>query len=73
MLIFLITPLSCAKMTGGKGIEFVDFDERIIAGCDGFKPITWSQNDTDETIIQVKQHNAIMSNFCGVSNDEEHF
>lgn len=33
--------------------------------CQIAKPIYWDARDTDETIKQAKEHNAIGKNFCG--------
>lgn len=33
--------------------------------CQGAKPIRWSQMDTDETIAQIKELNAIGGKLCG--------
>ncbi len=32
--------------------------------CDVWKPISWSQKDTDETIVQVKVNNARRNGWC---------
>jgi hypothetical protein len=32
--------------------------------CLSFEPITWSQKDTDETVRQVKAHNAVWKALC---------
>lgn len=36
--------------------------------CLSFTPIYWLPDDTPETIIQVKQHNAAWSALCGKQN-----
>jgi hypothetical protein len=33
--------------------------------CDGAKPIYWSKKDTDKTIWQIKEHNAVGKQSCG--------
>jgi hypothetical protein len=33
--------------------------------CGAFKPITWSPNDTDATLRQVREHNAAWDQLCG--------
>jgi hypothetical protein len=33
--------------------------------CVVAKPIAWSAHDSDETILQVKEHNAAGSALCG--------
>lgn len=47
---------SCALMTGTSVSKH--------AGCESFKPITWSPNDTDETLKQIKAHNAVWKSLC---------
>ena len=32
--------------------------------CTAYLPITWSQQDTVETIHQIKQHNAVWFELC---------
>lgn len=32
--------------------------------CQAFKPITWSTKDTDQTIGEVKEHNAAWKAVC---------
>ena len=33
--------------------------------CAVAKPIAWSDRDTDETIVEVKEHNAVGAALCG--------
>lgn len=33
--------------------------------CDIAKPIYWADGDTDETILQAKEHNAVGKSLCG--------
>ena len=44
---------SCTTMTGSNARE-----------CLMFEPITWSEVDTPETILQVKEHNAVWMGRC---------
>lgn len=50
----------CATTTGSAAIE---------PGADTFcrisRPISWSQSDTDQTIREVKAHNAVGVRLCG--------
>lgn len=32
--------------------------------CEAFKPITWSSQDTDQTIREIKAHNAAIKALC---------
>lgn len=50
---------SCATTTGSGAIE------TPAAFCDVAKPIAWSARDTDGTIAQVKEHNAVGVALCG--------
>ncbi len=66
MLLFVMLTLSgCGTTTGSAVIE-------PVAGADTFcrvaKPITWSSRDTDETIREVKAHNAVFARLCGGTN-----
>lgn len=47
---------SCASLTGG--------DETDRALCTQFRPISWSTRDTDQTIREVKAHNAVGVAVC---------
>ena len=44
----------CQTMTAGAATE-----------CRIFRPITWSRQDTDPTVRQVKSHNAAGKAACG--------
>jgi hypothetical protein len=33
--------------------------------CQAFQPITWSKQDTDDTLRQIKAHNAVYLTLCG--------
>ena len=56
----LLTPLlilqGCATTTGSAGTDAVV--------CAAFEQIRWSKKDTDETIRQVKGHNAAWKAVC---------
>jgi hypothetical protein len=32
--------------------------------CSAFEPIRWSSKDTDDTIRQAKEHNAVWASIC---------
>jgi len=53
----MLTLAGCAKETpsGGTSLTF----------CDGAKPILWSSKDTDGTLRQIKEHNAVGVDACG--------
>ncbi len=48
--------IGCASQTAGGGTK--------AALCDQFRPIRWSASDTDETIRQAKQANAVGKAIC---------
>jgi hypothetical protein len=35
------------------------------AFCTAAQPISWSKRDTDVTIVQIKEHNAVGHELCG--------
>ena len=51
----------CAQTTGSGG----KIDASPLTFCQGARPILWSARDTDGTISQVKEHNAVGANACG--------
>lgn len=52
----------CATLTTAFGAtEAIDTKE---VACAAFKPITWSTRDTDETIAEVREHNAAYAELC---------
>lgn len=42
-----------------------DATDQTKIACEAFKVITYSRRDTDETIIQVREHNAAWAHLCG--------
>lgn len=55
MLAALLTLTSCARTT------VIEETDKM---CVIFKPVTWETSDTDKTIYEVKQHNAVWDNKC---------
>ena len=53
--ILLLTLTSCETPMATVGTD---------AFCSIAKPITWSVHDTDETIREVKEHNAVYTKLC---------
>lgn len=49
--------IGCASQTGSSATK--------VALCDQFRPIRWSASDTDETIRQAKEANAVGKAICG--------
>jgi hypothetical protein len=56
LLIPLATLTGCATTTASVGTDAV--------ACSAFEPIRWSKKDTDDTIRQVKGHNAAWMAVC---------
>lgn len=54
-LTLILTGCASKTSSGGTSLTF----------CDGAKPIFWSSKDTDGTIRQVKEHNAVGVDACG--------
>jgi hypothetical protein len=57
MLGALLLLTACAPQTPSSGSPD--------AFCAIAHPLTWSQKDTDETIIGIKEHNAVGVKLCG--------
>ena len=55
-LTLLLILQGCATTTGSTGNDVV--------ACSAFEPIRWSAKDTDDTIRQVKEHNAAWKGIC---------
>ena len=51
----------CMTMTASVGTD--------ASFCQVAKPIAWSSRDTDATIEQVKEHNAVGATLCGWRRD----
>ena len=58
LLMPLLILQGCATTTGSAVADAV--------ACSAFHPIRWSANDTDETIRQVKGHNAAWQAVCPI-------
>jgi hypothetical protein len=57
-LLLTLVPIlpGCATTTASVGTDSV--------ACSAFGPIRWSERDTEETIRQVKEHNAAWAAIC---------
>jgi hypothetical protein len=65
-LLFATLSLSvaaCAPVMNSSGATSV--------ACQAFEPIRWSQKDTDGTLSQVKEHNAVGKELCGWGRQEK--
>lgn len=56
--------MGCASLTGIGVTDFPQEVDPVAAACIAFKPISWSTRDTDATILEVKQHNAVWKVLC---------
>lgn len=65
-LFVMLTLTSCAARTDSVATEPITGAENF---CRIAKPITWSSRDTDETIREVKAHNAAGVALCGWKGD----
>ncbi|MBL4756805.1 MAG: hypothetical protein JKY32_03935 [Rhizobiales bacterium] len=58
----------CLVMVLGLGLACNHPDEvrlRVIdTSCQAYQPFRWSVDDTDETIEQARQHNAVYDHLC---------
>jgi hypothetical protein len=60
-----LTLASCATTTTlSVGTKVDQRGPSSLLFCDGAKPIYWAADDTDKTIRQVKEHNAVGKTFC---------
>jgi hypothetical protein len=64
LLVSLSILLGCETMMGSGATEPVAVD----SFCAVAKPISWVVEDTDETIRQVKAHNAVWKKLCQTAN-----
>lgn len=54
----------CALLTSLSGPKKPTYDPRPLM-CQVFVPIHWSPKDTDDTIKEIKAHNAVWLDVCG--------
>lgn len=66
VMLIVLTTTSCAWMTGSVETSAPPPAARF---CETYEPILWSQQDTDETIRQVKRENAKWKAICERSED----
>ena len=62
-MICALTLASCASLTSSSGAE--------ARFCKVAKPIYWAQNDTDETLVQIKAYNDMGKRLCGWTGRED--
>ena len=56
--------MACETMMASGGTELPPEVDPVAAACVAFKQISWSKHDTDLTILEVKQHNAVWRALC---------
>lgn len=72
-----MTLANCASMMGLKGTTSPHRDQEAqqtdirLALCTAFVPIGWVDGDTDETIQEVKEHNAAWIGLCSLNPQKE--
>lgn len=59
-LMLSTTLAGCATMMGTRATD---------TSCKAFVPISWSKKDTDQTIREVKSHNAAYKALCGAQTN----
>ena len=60
VIVTMLAPAACRTPIAGAGTE------REAGGweCLAFRPIAWSGADTEETVRQVREHNAVWEEAC---------
>ena len=58
MLALLVAVMTSCQKTALSGNNEVDWH------CIAYMPISWSQDDTVETVAQIKQHNTVWVALC---------
>lgn len=51
--------------------SLITVDSARPAACFAFVPLSWSEDDTDQTITEVKANNAVWKRICRQEPDEE--
>lgn len=66
LLLSVTLPLAaCTSLTATGGTDLPPEVDPVKVACEAFGPISWSYRDTDETIREVKSHNASWKELCG--------
>lgn len=66
MLLSVMLPLAaCGTLTASGGTDLPPEVDPVKVACEAFGPISWSSRDTDQTIREVKAHNAAYAAVCG--------
>lgn len=68
-ILFAATLASCASLTSLRDVKPAASVDPNRVACGSFSPITWSPADTDESIAQIKEHNAAWKRLCGARRD----
>lgn len=64
-LLLTLSVGGCAMLMDAMNVEPKGSQTNPSAFCLIARPITWSAKDTDATIEQVKEHNAVGKRLCG--------
>ena len=65
LLLSVTLPLAaCESLTATGGTDLPPEVDPVKVACEAFGPISWSYRDTDETIREVKAHNAAWEALC---------
>ncbi|MFZ1680103.1 MAG: hypothetical protein WAT70_03720 [Rhizobiaceae bacterium] len=55
---------ACESLTASGGTDLPPEVDPALVACKAFAPIYWSAEDSDETILAVKQYNAAWLAIC---------
>ena len=65
LLLSVMLPLAaCESLTASGGTDLPPEVDPALVACKAFAPIYWSAEDTDETILAIKQYNAAWLAIC---------
>lgn len=70
LLLSVMLPLAaCESLTASGGTDLPPEVDPALVACKAFAPIYWSERDTDDTILAIKQHNAAWLAICRPSQN----
>lgn len=68
----MLTLAACATTTGLNDNKAPAIAEnKPLIACAVYQPISWSEKDTNITLIQIKEHNAVWSRLCPQTISQE--
>lgn len=60
--------VSCSTLTNLSGSKkdqtIAELTKKNYIYCEALNPIFWSKSDTEDTLLQVKKHNALYKELC---------